>query len=156
MGPRQGLTIIDTNVFVIDLRYRRDKNFDINREFLENMSKSGLGVTTLTNLLELCGILSFNLNGQQLTELFFHFRRRYKICVVPTPQIKQYFPTVRVEDILKIISLKTGLGDALFIATIKNCLPLATTIVSWDKDHLTGRIDIEVVSPKDFLEMRRG
>ena len=61
---------------------------------------------------------------QQLTELFFHFSRRYKICVVPTPQIKQYLPTVRVEDILKIISLKTSLGDALFIGMIKNCLPL--------------------------------
>ena len=46
MGPRQGLTVIDTNVFVIDLCYRRDKNFDIDREFLENMSKSGLGATT--------------------------------------------------------------------------------------------------------------
>lgn len=92
---------------------------------------------------------------QQLAELFFHFSRRYKICVVPTPQIKQYLPAVRVEDILKIISLKTGLGDVLFIATIKNCLPLATTIVSWDKEHLTGRIDIEVVSPKDFLEIPR-
>ena len=155
MGPRQGLTIIDTNVFVIDLRYRRDKNFDINREFLENMSKSGLGVITLTNLLELCGILSFNLNGQELTELFFHFSRRYKICVVPTPQIKQYLPTVRVEDILKIISLKTSLGDVLFIGMIKNCLPLAMTIISWNKEHLTGRIDSEIVSPKDFFKMKR-
>lgn len=152
MGSRQNLTVIDTNIFVIDLRYQRDKNFRVNREFLNRISKSGLGVTTLINLLELCGILSFNLNLQQLTELFFYFSQHYKVQVVPPPEFKQFFPAIQIEDIFKIITLKVSLGDALFITTIKKYLPLASMVVSWDKEHLAGKIDIEVISPGDFLD----
>jgi len=90
--------------------------------------------------------------GPQLAELFFYFSHRYKIHVIPPPEFKQYFPTVRIEDIFKTITLRTSLGDALFITVIKNYLPLANTIVSWDKEHLAGKIDIEVISPEDFLK----
>lgn len=135
----------------IDLCYQRDKNFGINKEFLNNISKNGLGVTTLINLLELCGILSFNLSSQQLIELFLYFPRHYRISVVPPPELEGHLPRVRIEDVFKIITLRTSFGDALFIATIKKYLPLANTIVSWDKEHLTGKINIEVISPEEFI-----
>ena len=151
MGSWQSLIVIDTNIFVIDLRYPRDKNFGINKEFLNKISRSGLGVTTLVNLLEVCGILSFNLNPQQLTELFFYFSQYYRVQVIPPPEFKQPFPALQIEDIFKTITLRTSLGDALFITTIKKYLPIANTIVSWDKEHLAGKINIEVISPEDFL-----
>jgi len=47
-----GLTVIDTNVFVIDLRYKRDRNFSVNRAFLERVAHGGNGVTSIFNLLE--------------------------------------------------------------------------------------------------------
>jgi hypothetical protein len=56
-----GLTVIDTPVFVIDLRYRRDKNFAANRSFFDRIAQDQGGATTIFNLLEVCGILSFNL-----------------------------------------------------------------------------------------------
>jgi len=65
-----GLTVIDTTVFIIDLRYKRDRHFATNRAFLERIARTRGGATTLFNLLEVCGILSFNLNEKQLQELF--------------------------------------------------------------------------------------
>ena len=52
-------------LFVIDLRYKRDRNFSVNRTFLERIAHNHTGVTTLFNLLEVCGILSFNLEEKQ-------------------------------------------------------------------------------------------
>jgi predicted nucleic-acid-binding protein len=62
VGSKQELILIDTNVFVIDLRYKRDTNFRLNQSFLSFVAQNGSGFTTIVNLLELCGILSFNLN----------------------------------------------------------------------------------------------
>ena len=69
MGSRPSLVLIDTNVFVIDLRHRGDVNYKTNQRFLEYAAKRQIGFTTIVNLLELCAILSFNLNETQLTEL---------------------------------------------------------------------------------------
>ncbi len=52
MDAEAGLTVIDTNVFVIDLRYKRDRNFSVNRAFLERVAHGGNGVTSIFNLLE--------------------------------------------------------------------------------------------------------
>ena len=69
----QGPYLIDTNVFVIDLRYPRDRNFGVNRRFLDAIKRERSGITTTINLLELCGILSFNLNQRQLSTLWEQF-----------------------------------------------------------------------------------
>jgi hypothetical protein len=45
------ITVIDTTIFIIDLRYKRDKHFASNRAFLEWVAQTRSGVTTLFNLL---------------------------------------------------------------------------------------------------------
>ena len=63
MDARQDVVLIDTNIFVIDLRYKRDNYYKTNRAFLAHIAKKRIGFTSTINLLELCGILSFNLNA---------------------------------------------------------------------------------------------
>ena len=82
VGPRQDLVLVDTNVFVIDLRYKRDAYYELNRAFLDHMAEQKNGFTTIVNLLELCGILSFNLNENQLVELWSYFQDRYAVVVL--------------------------------------------------------------------------
>jgi len=60
---------LKSDIFVRDLRFLRDRDYGANRRFLEALRTAKNGVTTLYNLLEVCGILSFNLNSQQLKEL---------------------------------------------------------------------------------------
>ncbi len=72
MGSERTPLLIDTNVFVIDLRYRQDTHYRANRKFLDAIGEEGTGFTTIVNLLEICGILSFNLNDRQLRELWVY------------------------------------------------------------------------------------
>ncbi len=77
------MIFVDTSVFVIALRYTRDRHARTNGAFLRVLADRGGGVTSIVNLLELCGILSFNLNDRQLQALFLHFARRFGVRVLP-------------------------------------------------------------------------
>ncbi len=44
MGQKEELVLIDTNVFVIDLRYKRDPHYKANLTFLEFIAGKRTGI----------------------------------------------------------------------------------------------------------------
>ncbi len=151
MDPKQELILIDTNIFVIDLRYKRDVNFNKNQAFLAEIAQSGSGFTTLVNLMELCGILSFNLNPMQLNDLWRYFQERYKVTVLPAPDMKSDFPTVEIARIFSILSEKTSFGDALILAFAEKYLPFVNTMVTWDIAHFQNKYRGQLLTPEEFI-----
>ncbi len=151
MDTTTGLTVIDTPIFIIDLRYRRDMHFTINRAFLDHVAQTGNGATTTFTLLEVCGILSFNLNDTQLRELFAYFPQRYSIDVLPHATLQSPLPAVQTGDLFDIMLRKASFGDALIIAAIERYLPRATRFVSWNAPHFAGRLALPVLTPEEFL-----
>ena len=156
MGPKQDLVLVDTNIFVIDLRYKRDTNYEINRAFLDHIAEKRNGFTTIVNLLELCGILSFNLSKKQLIELWFYFQDRYRAVVLPVPSLEASFPVIEINKIFDLIKNRTSLGDALMISTAKKHLPFVSTLVSWDDIHFENIFPGAVLTPEKFLKGFKG
>jgi len=156
VGPKQDLVLVDTNVFVIDLRYKRDTNYNINRAFLDFTSEKRNGFTTVVNLLELCGILSFNLNEKQLIELWVYFQDRYGTVVLPVPSFETNFPIIKIKEIFDLLKNRTSLGDALMISTAKKHLPFVSTLVSWDDIHFENIFPGAVLTPEKFLKGFKG
>jgi predicted nucleic acid-binding protein len=151
VDPKQELILIDTNIFVIDLRYKRDVNFNKNQDFLVEIAQSGSGFTTLVNLLELCGIFSFNLNAMQLKELWLYFQKRYQVTVLPAPDMKSDFPAIEIARIFSILSEKTSFGDALILAFAEKYLPFVETMVTWDIAHFKNKYRGQVLTPDEFI-----
>ena len=151
MGSKQELILIDTNVFVIDLRYKRDTNFRLNQSFLSFVAQNGSGFTTIVNLLELCGILSFNLNQDQLLDLWTYFHDRYRITVLPEPDLQSVFPAIEINRLFDILCKKSSFGDALIMAVSKKYLPFVSTMVSWDNEHFKGKFSGKVLTPGEYL-----
>lgn len=151
MGPKQDLVLVDTNIFVIDLRYKRDANYEINRAFLDHMAEQKNGFTTIVNLLELCGILSFNLNENQLFELWSYFQDRYGVVVLPVPMLETNFPGIEIKEIFNLLKRRTSLGDALMISVAKKHLPFISTMITWDNMHLKKVFYGRVLTPEEFL-----
>lgn len=77
------MIFVDSDVFLIDLRYPRDRRVSPNAEFLKGIYRRGDGLTTIFNLLEICGVLSFNLSPRQLRELYAYLPTRYRVAVGP-------------------------------------------------------------------------
>lgn len=151
MDPQEGLTLIDTNVFVIDLRYKRDVHYPPNRDFLRTIGERGTGFTTLINLLELCGILSFNLNEKQLHDLWRYFEKRYNVTVLPAPDITSGFPTFPIQDLFEHLQKRIPLGDALMLTVAAKYLSFVSTLITWDRDHFLGKFPGDVMTPGEFL-----
>ena len=151
MGSKSGLVLIDTNIFVIDLRYRRDIHYKKNHAFLNAVAEKGTGFTTIVNLLELCGILSFNLNEKQLLELWCYFQDRYKVTALPTPELSSNFPTIGIQELFDVLKNRASLGDALMLTVAAKYLPFVPTLVTWDDEHFKGQFPGTVLTPEEYI-----
>lgn len=156
MVKEKGVIAIDTNVFVIDLRYRRDRNFGINRRFLRRVHEQGGGVTSLVNLLEIVGILSFNLNERQLREFSLYFPEKYNVHVIPAPSAGARLPEFETSRLMEIMGKKASFGDALVAASIESFISHASCFVTWDSGHFDGKVGMPVMSPAEYLSRKPG
>ena len=155
MGKERTFVLIDTNVFVIDLRYKNDSHYRANRKFLDLVSETRAGFTTVINLLEICGILSFNLSERQLQELWFYFPERYKVTVLPGTGLDDALPSVRVRDVFHLIKERMSFGDAYILAMALKSLPSLSMVVTWDKHHFQGKLTGRVLTPTEYLSLSK-
>jgi predicted nucleic acid-binding protein len=153
VGTKADVVLVDTNVFVIDLRYKRDRHFKKNKSFLHSVAQNGNGFTTIVNLLELCGILSFNLNQNQLHDLWTYFYDRYQITVLPEPELGSIFPGIEIKRLFDIMSKKSAFGDALIVAVAEKYLSFASTLVTWDREHFKHKFNGQVLTPEAYLKV---
>jgi predicted nucleic acid-binding protein len=151
VGTKQEPVLVDTNVFVIDLRYRRDRHYKRNQSFLYSVARIGNGFTTIVNLLELCGILSFNLNQDQLLDLWTYFHDRYKITVLPEPDLQNVFPGIKIKRLFDVLCKKTSFGDALMISFAEKYLSFVSTMVTWDNEHFKDKYGGKVLTPAEYM-----
>ena len=147
------MIFVDTNVFVIDLRYQSDPYYRTNKRFLQKMEKEKNGLTGLINLLELCGILSFNLSPQQVEELFLYFSHRYKLSVLPSADMSVWTPTFLVTDIIKKIKNKMAFKDAEIALLVEGYKGIVSSFVTWNAKHFKGKLDCPVYTPKEALKL---
>ena len=151
MDKKKGVTFVDTNVFIIDLRYRNDRNFGKNQAFLDFIASSGKGMTSIYNLLEVCGILSFNLSPKQILELFYYLPARYNVEVIPSHTMESMLPTTSVRGVMDVIHKKASFGDALIAHFVKENVPESAIFVSWDAIHFKNLLPIKTLTPEEFF-----
>jgi len=111
-------------------------------------------MTSIINLLEVCGILSFNLNRQQVLELFYYLPKKYGIDIIPSNDIDSFLPEASVKNTMDIICKKASLGDALVANLINHSLDEKGLFVSWDAEHFKRLLSMKVLTPKEFMEER--
>jgi predicted nucleic acid-binding protein len=153
MGKERPFVLINTNVFVIDLRYQNDRHYKVNRKFLDLVGESEAGFTTAINLLEICGILSFNLSERQLRQLWFYFPERYKVTVLPDTSLDSPLPSATVNELFDLIKERMSFGDAYILAIARKILPSLTTVVTWDKNHFQGKFSGRILTPAEYVSL---
>lgn len=145
------MIFIDTDIFIIDLRYKNDQKYDYNRLFLEK-ARDQKATTSIFNILEVCGILSHNLNRKQLYELYFYFPRRYNLTISYHADLSQRLPSYPIGYILDVMAKKSGLGDSLITCYINSVTADLSHFISWNARHFENRLSIPALTPNDALE----
>lgn len=145
---------IDSDVFLIDCRYQRDPKYGVNRQFLEESAERHIErATTIFNVLEICGVLTYNLNADQLQAFYANFAQRYGLRVL-APQLPQRLGPEMI-DLLAgrafgVILRRVSFGDALAILTAESHAGV-TAFVTWNASHFVGRTQCQVVTPQEWL-----
>lgn len=155
-GPKPGAAVIflDSNLFVIDLRYPDDSHHRVNRRALDRLGTDGIGMTSVLNLLEVCGILSFNLSVPSLHELYVHFARRYRVTLVPGGGYETSLPAPTAREILARMERRMALKDAEIALVVGEYAAGLDAVLSWNARHFVGKLPVPALTPSEWL--RRG
>jgi predicted nucleic acid-binding protein len=144
---------IDTDIFVRHLRYRNDVHTKKNDRFLNLLkNKKITGFTSIYNLLEVCGILSFNLSSESLLHLYSGFKERYQIKQILFGKSFDNNLVVEINSIFTQFSKKMSLGDALVTACVEYYRDLVDGFVTWNDKHFIGKLTIDVYTPANLLD----
>ena len=146
------MIFVDSDIFVIDLRYQRDEKYEDNKQFIEKAIAENLITTSIFNILEVCGILSFNLNEQQLLDLYYHFPRRYNIQGMAHLERTDMLPSFRISSIMEVMSGKASLGDTMIICSVLDIINRVDCLVSWNANHFAGKIPKPTLTPAEYLK----
>jgi len=150
---------VDSNLFVIDLRYPDDGVYRVNRRALARLGRDRTGMTGILNVLEICGILSFNLSAVSLHALYVHFAQRYRVTVVPGVGYDTQRPASTARDVLAMMEKRMALKDAEIALTVEQHAASLNAFVTWNAKHFAGKLSVPVLTPREWLRVgsrRRG
>lgn len=103
------MIILDTDVLLVDYRYPRDARFADNRRALDRMRQDGhwLGVTTQA-LLEMVGVLSFNVSSNLVEKLPSAITTQYRLTLFPNPVATPDYAGCSYDEIVYQMKSKMG------------------------------------------------
>jgi hypothetical protein len=144
---------IDTDIFVRNLRYRDDKNIIENDRFLDLVKeKEIIGFTSIYNLLELCGILSFNLSPESLLHLYGGFKKRFRLKQILFGTYSDENLIININTVFAQLLKKMSFGDALIAGCVEYHGDLIEGFVSWNVKHYEGKLNVDVYTPTALLK----
>lgn len=144
---------IDTDIFVRNLRYRDDKNIIENNRFLDLVKEKGIiGFTSIYNLLELCGILSFNLSPESLLHLYGGFKKRFRLKQILFGTYSNENLIININKVFAQLLKKMSFGDALIAGCVEYHGDLIEAFVSWNVKLYEGKLNVDVYTPTALLK----
>lgn len=146
------MIFVDSNLFVIDLRYPRDRNHRINRTALDRLAREANGVTSVLNVLEVCGILSFNLSAESLRALFIHFPRRYGVTVLPGCGFATRLPAPDAHELLALMARRMSVKDAEIALAVEQQTANVTAFLTWNAKHFAGKLSVPSLTPREWMQ----
>lgn len=148
------MVFLDSNIFIIDRFFPRDKNYSMNKKFLERLGEvKKEAFLPFYTLLEICGVTSFNLSIEEQKRWLYSFSEVYSVTILDpfestteNQTISEYFL-----GLTPYILKKMTIGDAIFLKEAE--MYKAMAIITWNKKHFMGRTNISVYNPGEYIPL---
>ena len=149
------MILLDADVLLIDVRYPNDARFLVNRQFLDQI-RAGSVVAGITSqaLLEVVGILSFNLSAARVVQLPRQLLVQYGMSVLPDWDERSDYAGCSVQDLVAQMSRRMSLGDAVQAVQIARYAASAEALITWNAFHFSGKMIIPALTPEEWLSQR--
>ncbi len=152
------MVAIDSDVFLIAHRYVRDMRAEINARFLAEV-KTAAPALTIYNLMEILGVLSFNLSAAQMRAWPDWLKARHNLAIL-WPELNYTSQHVFFEQVIyhlplaRMTTRPTAFLDALAIEVAERA-PDVHAFVTWNARHFAHKTHLPVLTPAEFVAQGR-
>lgn len=152
------MVAIDSDVFLIAHRYVRDVRAELNARFLANV-KPAAPALTIYNLMEILGVLSFNLSAGQMRAWPDWLKARHGLAIL-WPELNYISQHLFFEQVIyhlplaRMTTRPTAFLDALVMEVIERT-PDVRAFVTWNARHFAGRTHLPVLTPAEYLAQQQ-
>ncbi len=146
------MVFLDSDLFVRHLRYPHDVHREINEKFLDRVKGRKIrAATSIYNVLEVCGVLSFNYTHEDLLKLYSDFPSHFGVKILISLNSSGIFE-YEFASVFGQIQKKQALGDAQISSVIEKFQDHLSGCVSWNARHFEGKLSVPVMTPEEFLK----
>ena len=149
------MVIIDSDVLLLAFAFQSDKRHETNEAFLDAV-QTAQPATTIYNVMEVLGQLSFNLSPEKLEKWESWLVNAYQMTVIWSidPDEKVIPSTFRDEiyerPFFKMREHRIAFMDALILCLAERT-PDAECFVTWNAKHFKGKSSLPVMTPEEYL-----
>ncbi|MBV6450310.1 MAG: hypothetical protein MHPDNHAH_01033 [Anaerolineales bacterium] len=149
------MVVIDTDVLLLAFAYPNDDRQKINQKFLETV-QTAQPATTIYNVMEILGQLSFNLSAEQLDRWQDWLVNAYDLTVIwdidPEERIvpETWHEILYERPIRKMRTVRMAFVDALILSAAERPLNV-NHFVTWNARHFKGKTTLSVLTPEEYL-----
>jgi hypothetical protein len=151
------MILLDSDVILLDRRYPNDPRHAINQQALQRLwsGPHPLGITQQA-ILEVVGILSYNVAFSLIPALLGDVTRNYRLRVVPDPLQSPGYAGCTVQDVLLQMNHQMSLADAVQAVQIAHYASGVLALLTWNARHFVGKMIIPVLTPEEWLNQHLG
>ena len=149
------MVVIDSDVFLIAHRYVRDVRTDLNTRFLAAV-KTAAPALTIYNLMEILGVLSFNLSAVRMRAWPDWLKARHSLAIL-WPELNDTAQHLFFEQVIyhlplaRMTTQPTAFLDALAIEVAERA-PDVRAFVTWNARHFANKTHLPVLTPAQYLD----
>lgn len=149
------MVVIDSDVLLLAFAFSNDSKQELNRAFLEAV-QTAQPATTIYNVMEVLGQLSFNLSLERLDQWQSWLVDAYQLTIIwmADDGLKMGKESFREElyerPYEKMRSARMPYMDALIISLVERA-PEVECFVTWNARHFKGKTTLKVLTPEDYL-----
>jgi predicted nucleic acid-binding protein len=149
------MVVIDSDVLLLAFAYPNDDRQKTNQKFLESV-QTAQPATTIYNVMEVLGQLSFNLSEEQLTGWQDWLVNAYNLTLIWDADSKEKIDPETWREIIyerpfqKMTKARMAFMDALILSAAEHA-PDVDYFVTWNAKHFKGKTDLTVLTPEEYL-----
>lgn len=151
------MVVIDSDVLLLAFAYPNDDRQKVNQKFLEAV-QTAQPATTIYNVMEVLGQLSFNLSAEQLEGWQDWLANAYNLTIIWDADSKEKIDPETWREIIyerlfqKMQTVRMAFMDALILSSAEHT-PDVEYFVTWNAKHFKGKTSLTVLTPEGYLSI---
>ena len=149
------MVVIDSDVLLLAFAFANDSKQEKNHSFLESV-QTAQPATTIYNVMEVLGQLSFNLSAERLDQWQSWLIDAYQLTIIWMADEDQklgkesFYEELYERPFQKMRSVRMPFMDALIVSLAERT-PDVECFVTWNARHFKGKTSLTVLTPEEYL-----